>query len=524
MLTAIIACFIIGYVVIVFEHPLHLDKTVPALLMGALCWALLSLGFNGGLLDVVDGHEHLYTLSHEVVDALKSVIASGGSDEDLIQAFTRALGNMGELAPAVQTEYIHRFEDTLHHLHEDGVALTAEGVVDAFHHTNEEGFGSNLLHHLGKTAEILIFLIGAMTIVEIVDLHRGFDILKGWIKTRSRKKLLWIVGILGFVLSAIIDNLTATIVLVTLLRKLVPDRDQRIWYVAMIVVAANAGGAWSPIGDVTTTMLWIGNRVSVTGLVEFLILPSIVCFVVPFVVASFMKPFQGTIITPELESEEGAPAEDERLLSSKTMLFLGLGMIVFVPVFKVVTHLPPYLGMMLSLGVVWLVSEYIHPEEDFTEERKEAYSPHKALSRIELASILFFLGILMAVAALETLAVGNVGALRAVAESLQEAIPNQDVVIFILGFLSAIIDNVPLVAASMGMYDMKTFAMDDKLWHFIAYSAGTGGSMLIIGSAAGVAAMGMEKIDFIWYLKKIAWLAFLGFFAGALVFLGWKVS
>lgn len=520
MLTAIIACFIIGYVVIVFEHPLRLDKTVPALLMGAICWALISLGFNGGLLDVVDGHEHLFTLSHEVIDALKAVIASGGGDEQMIQAFTQSIGNMGELGEAVQAEYVHRFEETLHHLHEDEIAITAEAVADAFHHTNEEGFGSNLLHHLGKTAEILIFLIGAMTIVEIVDLHRGFDILKGWIRTRSRKKLLWIVGVLGFILSAIIDNLTATIVLVTLLRKLVPDRDQRIWYVAMIVVAANAGGAWSPIGDVTTTMLWIGERVSVTGLVQYLILPSIVCFVVPFVVASFMKPFQGEIITPELESEEGAGSTSERLLSSKTMLFLGLGMIVFVPIFKVVTHLPPYLGMMLSLGVVWLVSEYIHPEEDFTEERKAAYSPHKALSRIEMSSILFFLGILMAVAALETIAVGDVGALRAVAESLQEAIPNQDIVVFILGFLSAIIDNVPLVAASMGMYDIGTYAMDSKLWHFIAYSAGTGGSMLIIGSAAGVAAMGMERIDFIWYLKKIAWLAFIGFFFGALTFIG----
>jgi len=210
---------------------------------------------------------------------------------------------------------------------------------------------------------------------------------------------------------------------------------------------------------------------------------------------------------------------EERLLSSKTMLFLGLGMIVFVPIFKTVTHLPPYIGMMLSLGVVWLVSEYIHPEEDFTEERKAAYSAHKALSRIEMSSILFFLGILMAVAAIETVAIGEVGALRAVAEALDSVIPNQDIVIMILGFLSAIIDNVPLVAASMGMYDIASYPMDSKLWHFIAFSAGTGGSMLIIGSAAGVAAMGMERIDFIWYFKKIAWLAFVGFAAGAAVFL-----
>ncbi|PHI19110.1 sodium:proton antiporter [Lewinellaceae bacterium SD302] len=461
MLTAVVLCFILGYIVIVFEHPLRLDKTVPALLMGAICWALISVGFHKGWISVIDTHDHIYNL------------------------FT------GE------------------HL-----AVGEDGVD---HPNANEGFTNTLLHHLGKTAEILIFLIGAMTIVEIVDLHRGFDILKGWVKTRSKKKLLWIVGILGFILSAIIDNLTATIVLVTLLRKLIPDREQRLWYVALIVVAANAGGAWSPIGDVTTTMLWIGKRVTTMGLVEYLILPSLVCFVVPFLVATFLKPFQGEIALPEQ-----GEVKDERLLSSKTMLFLGLGMIVFVPIFKTITHLPPYVGMMLSLGVVWLVSEYIHPEEDFKEERKAAYSAHKALSRIEMSSILFFLGILMAVAALETIVVGDVGALRSVAEKLDSVVPNQDVVIIILGFLSAIIDNVPLVAASMGMYDLKTFAVDSKLWHFIAYSAGTGGSMLIIGSAAGVAAMGMERIDFIWYLKKIAWLALIGFIAGALVFLVWE--
>lgn len=466
MILAVVACFVIGYLVIVFEHPLKLDKTVPALLMGSICWALLALGFHAGLLDVVDSYENLFSLGGHL---------SEGMDE----------------VP----------------------------VTDGHHDDPEHGFKNALLHHLGKTAEILIFLIGAMTIVEIVDLHRGFDILKGWIKTRSKRRLLWIVGGLGFILSAIIDNLTATIVLVTLLRKLVPDRDLRIWYVSLIVVAANAGGAWSPIGDVTTTMLWIGDRVSVLGLTEFLIVPSLICFVVPFLIASYLKVFKGNLITPELESDEGVTDEQERLLSSKTMLFLGLGMIVFVPVFKIITHLPPYLGMMLSLGVVWLVSEYIHPEEEFTEDRRDAYSAHKALSRIEMSSILFFLGILMAVAALETLAIGEVGALRAVADALQEAIPSQDLVVVILGFLSAIIDNVPLVAASMGMYNIEQFPMDNRLWHFIAYSAGTGGSMLIIGSAAGVAAMGMEKIDFIWYLKKIAWLALLGFAAGAIAFL-----
>ncbi|MCL4138996.1 UNVERIFIED_CONTAM: hypothetical protein GTU68_016598 [Idotea baltica] len=346
-----------------------------------------------------------------------------------------------------------------------------------------------------------------MTIVEIVDLHQGFDVLKSWVKTKSKKKLLWILAILAFILSAIIDNLTATIVLITLLRKLIPQRNERLWFAGMIVIAANAGGAWSPIGDVTTTMLWIGKRVSALHLVERLVIPSVICMVVPVFIATLLPAFKGNIEIDTNEYNEKSKA----LLSSKTMLFLGLGMIVSVPIFKTVTHLPPYLGMMLALGVVWLVSEYIHPEEDFTKERKQLYSAHKALSRIEMSSILFFLGILMAVAALEAL-----GTLRYVAEILNSAIPNQSVVIFILGILSAIIDNVPLVAASMGMYDMP---MDASLWHLIAYSAGTGGSMLIIGSAAGVAAMGMEKIDFIWYLKNITWLAALGFIVGYFVLL-----
>lgn len=463
MITGIILCFVLGYMAIVFEHPLRLDKTVPALLMAALCWALLAIGFHNEWLSVIDSHDHVYSLM-------------GGHD----------------------------------------------AVQGAAGHDAEHGFSNTLLHHLGKTAEILIFLIGAMTIVEIIDLHRGFEVLKSYVRTRKKKRLLWIVGILGFILSAIIDNLTATIVLVTLLRKIVPDKTERLWFVAMIVIAANAGGAWSPIGDVTTTMLWIGEKVSALGLIQYLVLPSIVCFIVPFLVASWLKPFQGEI---KLGPDAAEDKVSQRLLSSRTMLYLGLGGIIFVPIFKTVTHLPPYLGMMLSLGVVWLVSEYIHPEEDFTEERRHMFSAHKALSRIELSSILFFLGILMAVAALESLVFGTVmregaevqvGTLRYVAEILDQTFPNQDVVIILLGFASAIIDNVPLVAASMGMYEQ---AMDSKLWHFIAYSAGTGGSMLIIGSAAGVAAMGMERIDFIWYLKKIAWLAFIGFIAGAGAFL-----
>jgi Na+/H+ antiporter NhaD/arsenite permease-like protein len=446
MTAIIILIFVIGYLAIVFEHPLKLDKTVPSLLIGALCWAVLAIGYSSGSITIVDSHEQLFNMS-------------GGHTELL-----------------------------------------------------EEGFAAALLHHLGKVAEILIFLIGAMTIVELIDLHRGFEVLKGWVKTKNKVRLLWIVGILGFILSSIIDNLTATIVLITLLRKLIKKPEERIWYASLIIIAANAGGAWSPIGDVTTTMLWIGKKVTTLGLMEWIVLPAVVCFIVPFFIASRLDVFKGNI--GKTEAQDVAA---EKLLSSKTMLYLGLGMIIFVPIFKTITHLPPYLGMMLSLGVVWMVSEYIHPEEDFTKERKKQYSAHRALSRIEMSSILFFLGILMAVAALETLAVGGVGSLRYGAEALEAAIPNQDIVIIILGIFSAVIDNVPLVAASMGMY---TEPLDAKLWHFIAYAAGTGGSMLIIGSAAGVAAMGMEKINFIWYLKKITWLAAAGYIAGCATFLG----
>lgn len=453
MESIIILIFVIGYLSITLEHPLKLDKTVPALIMSALIWAVLAVGFYKGWFDVIDTHENVFNFM------------SGGEEA---------------------------------------------------HH----GFDNTLLHHLGKTAEILIFLIGAMTIVEIIDLHRGFEVLKTAVNTKSKKRLLWIIGILAFILSAIIDNLTATIVLITLLRKLIQNKDERLWFAAMVVIAANAGGAWSPIGDVTTTMLWIANKVTAMGLVKYVILPSVVCFIVPFFIAQYLKPFRGNI---EVDTTQDVAAE--KLLSSRTMLFLGLGMIVSVPIFKTLTHLPPYVGMMLALGVVWLVSEYIHPEEDFSKERRHLYSAHKALSRIEISSILFFLGILMAVGGLESLVYGvaengdPVGTLRYLAEVLQSAVPNQDVVVMLLGVFSAIIDNVPLVAASMGMYNAP---IDSSLWHFIAYSAGTGGSMLIIGSAAGVAAMGMERIDFIWYLKKIAWLAFVGFLAGAAVFLLFK--
>lgn len=449
MIAAVILIFVIGYLMIVFEHPLKLDKTVPALLMGSLMWAVVAVGFYSGNMSIVDGHDHVFSMA----------------------------------------------------------GLTDPLALE----TNEEGFVATLIHHIGKIAEILVFLIGAMTIVELIDLHRGFDVIKDWITTKNKIKLLWITGIIAFLLSSIIDNLTTTIVLISLLRKLVPDRNERLWYVCLIITAANAGGAWSPIGDVTTTMLWIGKKVTSIQLMEYIVLPAIVCFIVPYFLVSFKSIFKG-----DLDEGENKNVFNKKLLSSNTMLFLGLVMIIFVPIFKTLTHLPPYIGMMLSLGVVWAVSEYIHPEENFDESERHKYSPHKALSRIELSSILFFLGILLAIAAFETAVISDVSILRSGAEALSHSIPNINVVLIILGFVSAVIDNVPLVAAGMGMYDNP---LDDQLWHFMAYTAGTGGSMLIIGSAAGVAAMGMEKIDFIWYLKNISWVTAAGYLAGCAVFL-----
>ncbi|CAH8285098.1 Na+/H+ antiporter NhaD/arsenite permease-like protein [Mariniflexile fucanivorans] len=457
MEAAIILVFVIGYLAITLEHNLKIDKLIPALVMMAICWALIALGLES-FPNWFDSAKH-----------------------SLVEGF----------AGFAPEEKMHLMEETL-------------------------------LHHLGKTAEILVFLLGAMTIVEIIDYFDGFSTIKNFVKTKKKTKILWLFGFLAFILSAIIDNLTATIVLISILQKIVKDRDIRIWYAGLIIIAANAGGAWSPIGDVTTTMLWIGKKVSTGHLMGYLLLPSFVCMAVPTLIASFLPVFKG-----DLEIEE--VVEKRKSKYSAIMLYLGLGAIVFVPIFKTVTHLPPYVGMMLSLGVVAVFAEvYSNSKFSISSADSQAsdahahHSPvHHSLSKIELPSILFFLGILMAVAALESL-----GILFGFAESLKEGMPMlgtelhhtgvSDLVMILLGVGSAVIDNVPLVAASLGMFSEP---IDNELWHFVAFSAGTGGSMLIIGSAAGVVAMGMEKIDFFWYLKKISWLALVGFLLGCATFM-----
>ena len=433
----IIIVFVLGYLGIAFEHSLKIDKLIPALIMMAVMWGIISY----------------FDMTVFEIDT---------KNKDLIPYKLKSVMN----------------------------------------------------YFLGHTAEILIFLIGAMTIVETVDFFNGFSTIKRLIKTKSKVRILWIICFLAFILSAIIDNLTATIVLITILQKLVQDRTLKLWYAGMIIVAANAGGAWSPIGDITTTMLWIGEKVSIVALIKYLIIPSLVCMIIPTYVASKYKIFQGEIVPPKSSEKENP--------YGSLILKIGLISIVFVPVFKIFTGLPPYVGMMLSLAVVATIAEFFNYKLISAGSNSNIvhHSPvHYALTKIEMPSILFFLGILMAVGALEAL-----GIVFGVGQWMVSTFENVDwvifggldIVVFILGFLSAAIDNVPLVAASMGMFGE---AIDDPLWHGIAYAAGTGGSMIIIGSAAGVVAMGMEKIDFLWYLKKIAFLAFIGYIAGFITFI-----
>ncbi|MDF2435633.1 MAG: Citrate transporter [Bacteroidota bacterium] len=366
-----------------------------------------------------------------------------------------------------------------------------------------EFVNDQLSEHLSGIAGILFFLMGAMTIVEIIDAHDGFDVITSMITTRSKKKLLYTLCILAFFLSAILDNLTTTIVMISLLRKLTEDRNERLLFSGMIVIAANAGGAWSPIGDVTTTMLWIGGQITATNIIYKLFIPSLLCLFVPLLIMSLRMKGKMKEIFSMKESKNRTTLFERRLV-----LVIGLASLIFVPVFKTWTHLPPFMGVLAGLGVLWAVTEILHLNKE--KEDKGALSVANALQKIDVPSILFFLGILIAISSLE-----STGILSSFARLMDDRIGNLNVIIPLIGVLSAIIDNVPLVAASMGMYDLISYPPDSYLWEFLAYCTGTGGSILIIGSAAGVVAMGMEKISFMWYLKRISLLAFAGYIAGA---------
>jgi len=369
--------------------------------------------------------------------------------------------------------------------------------------------GHQLNESLATTAQIVFFLMGAMTIVEVIDAHNGFEVITARIRTARLSTLMWLVGVVTFFLSAVLDNLTTTIVMVSLMRKLLDRQNDRLLFAGLIVIAANAGGAWSPIGDVTTTMLWIGGQVTSLAIMQGLFLASLVNLFVPLLVLSYMVKGRA-VVSPHTQKKSGylPTTAFERNL----MFFLGLGILIMVPVFKTVTHLPPFVGVLFGLGLLWLVGELVHRAKE--DEDKEHLSLVRALKQIDMSSIVFFIGILLAVATLE-----HAHILAALASWLDQTVGRQDVIVILIGLVSAIVDNVPLVAASMGMYSLADFPPDSFLWEFIAYCAGTGGSILIIGSAAGVAAMGLEKIHFFWYVKRISGLALLGYFAGAATYI-----
>jgi Na+/H+ antiporter NhaD/arsenite permease-like protein len=441
----IIIIFVVGYFAIALEHPIKINKTASALLTAVICWTIFTV--------------------------------SGATETQLNS---------------------QKYLDFIHELGEKAALLSAGELHLEF---VEEQLG----HHLNEIAQILFFLMGAMTIVELVDAHHGFKFITDRIKTKNPIVLLWVVCLVAFFLSAVLDNLTTTIVMVSLIRKLIPDKEMRLFFAGIIVIAANAGGAWSPIGDVTTTMLWIGGQISAASIMKSLLIPSIVCAVVPLLYLTFT--LKGT-----LGEFKDSGNSEKTAGNGNLMLAIGVGALISVPIFKTVTHLPPYMGMLLGLGVLWVVSELINPDLD--EAERKNYTAGHALTKIDLPSVLFFLGILLAVGSLQSM-----GTLANFAGYLNTTLGDNRIIITLIGLLSAIVDNVPLVAASMGMYSLEAYPMDDFIWTYLAYCAGTGGSILIIGSAAGVAAMGMEKIEFGWYLKRISLLAALGYFAGAGVYL-----
>lgn len=449
----VIVVFVIGYLAIALEHPLRVNKTASALLTGVICWTLFVLS-----------------------DPSTSVTDSE-SYSSFVNIFKLELGD--KFAALTESEIYREFVTF------------------------------SLAEHLSGIAQILFFLMGAMTIVELVDAHHGFRFITDRIKTKDAKTLLWIICWVTFFLSAVLDNLTTTIVMLSLVRKLVHNKDMRLFFAGMIVIAANAGGAWTPIGDVTTTMLWIGGQITTGNIMVTLFLPSVACMLIPLVYLNFT--LKGSLGEPHEHHHEKGSTE-ATVNSGRLMLILGVSALIFVPIFKTITHMPPYTGILLGLGLLWVVSELINPDLD--EAVKKNYTVAGALARIDVPSVLFFLGILMAVGALESMQV-----LHHLATWLDNTVGDQRIIVTLIGLLSAIVDNVPLVAASMGMYSMDVFYTDHMVWEYLAYCAGTGGSILIIGSAAGVAAMGIEKIDFIWYLKRISLLAMMGYFAGAIIYL-----
>jgi len=472
MFILMVVIFILGYTAIALEHPIKVDKAASALLTGTVLWGLYALNSTGILgLDMSPAWRAVQDISHDVT------------------AF---------IYPAVDHARFDR-------IWESATEISVSHFVV-----------HDLEHHLIEIASILFFLLGAMTIVETVDQHQGFKIITDRIKTTNKVKLLWILSFLTFFMSATLDNLTTTIVMVALLRKLIDDKKTRWFFASMVVLAANAGGAWSPIGDVTTIMLWIGGQVTTANIIMYVFVPSMVTMIVPLFIVTFTV--KGDVQRPVLDN--GETREFVSAFERKLLLIMGVSALLFVPVFKTVTHLPPYMGMLFGLGVIWLTTEILHRNKPLIDKRQ--LTVISILKKVDIPTIFFFMGILTAVAALQSM-----GHLDVLAKYLDENLNDIYAINIIIGLLSAIVDNVPLVAGAMGMYPLADagavgyladFVVDGQFWQFLAYCAGTGGSILIIGSAAGVAAMGLEKIDFIWYMKKISILALIGYLAGAAVY------
>ena len=386
-----------------------------------------------------------------------------------------------------------------------GLLWTIYAVGTGDHHL----VGEQLSESLTGTAQIVFFLMGAMTIVEVVDAHNGFDVITKRIQTTKLASLMWLVGFVTFFLSAVLDNLTTTIVMISLMRKLLDKHNDRLFFAGIIVISANSGGAWSPIGDVTTTMLWIGGQITTLEIMKGVFLPALASMVIPMALIAYgMRGKE--VVSPQIVPGEYGSETSE--FERKLMFFLGIGILVAVPAFKTITHLPPFMAILFGLGILWLVGDLVHRRKD--DEVKQQFTLVHALSRIDMSSIVFFIGILLSVATLE-----HTHILTSLAKWLDQTVGRQDVIVIIIGLVSAIVDNVPLVAASMGMYSLADYPTDSFLWEFLAYCAGTGGSILIIGSAAGVAAMGLEKIHFGWYVKKISGLALSGYFSGVGIYL-----
>lgn len=456
MQTTLLILFIVGYLVIALEHPLRVDKTATALLLGMTLWIIYALGADS-------------------------------------------------VVPVVSADGFRYFLET--HPGLEGKSLAEQSL--------QYVLNVDIVEHLGDIMQTLLFLIGAMTIVEMVDVHGGFRVITDHINTRNKRKLLWIICFTTFFMSAILDNLTTTIVMLMLLRKLITRQDERWIYAGAIIIGANSGGAWSPIGDVTTIMLWVNGNITAPALLSYVLLPSLVSVLVPLLIIS--RSLKGDLPPRDVVVEKNSfITARER----STMFYLGVAGLIFVPVFKSITHLPPFVGMLFVLGALWVFTEIFYNSK-MLDHARELRLP-KVISRVDMPSILFFLGILMAVAVLQ-----STGILSSIAGWLDEEIHNIYLIGTVLGILSSIVDNVPLVAGVMGMYPMSApdaagyaanFVVDGTFWELMSYCAGVGGSILIIGSAAGVIAMGLEKISFGWYLKHFSWVAFLGYIAGIAVY------